>query len=665
MLEVKKNMKKKKRSFMFCFIVIYFLLTLDVQVNSWNSETLEVLGNGEKYYSNTAEQLGNGNVVDIYRTINYSSSQKPDYIWENATDIVDVDGDGKLDILLGSRIYRNNYTTQELLGFSQKMLQNTSLNTAGAVVRIEISNGFVASVGYGDLNGDGMLDIVYIVRNGTTGMGYVGVFYINTTLWQSGGNVSSHNTRWIYIGNTTFANTRVRVVDVDGDGSNELLFLNYSTIYVFDQRTLEMEKNHTLSEAGVIIVGNNALRTVQLLDVDGDDDDDLLVGETNGVHIFRKETLIAGGKINVSEGELFVPGAVLPFYLAEVTQRGRTNLLIKKSYGESTIAVYILENRLNFSGNPVVNLDSIPHKKVLIGAHLNTLTISDVNNDDYDDLLFSMNSLGAGGKADVYLLLGGENLPSTVQGEFDGIFPGFRPAVSDFDGNGLKEVLLAQPYYQTGDTTGAIIGYEIIGTPPYDFSESLHYHVMITGTPEFCERDYGYPWVYQVMDLNKDGVDDLVVRCIGRVPALHVFLGRRPEPPQIVRVGDLSPVYRGETFKINIWVRDVHNPLFSMRAETEVGREGNWTEIRILSTRVKWDLENVSNSSLELKILVPQNMEPGRWDFRIRVFNTYNLSSDWYYMNGSLEVLDYDPVVYDFEIYPERLYVWEDMTISG
>jgi hypothetical protein len=181
----------------------------------------------------------------------------------------DVDGDGNLDLIAGNisqanRLYLNNGTADP---FSGVIGSDISSDVHSTYISSDAHN--TRSIGLGDMDGDGDLDLV------TGNISQANRLYLNNGTADpfsgvTGSDISSdaHNTRSIGLG------------DVDGDGDLDLVVGNYAQI-----NRLYLNNGTAAPFFGVTgsDISSDArwTQSVALGDADGDGDLDLMVGNYN------------------------------------------------------------------------------------------------------------------------------------------------------------------------------------------------------------------------------------------------------------------------------------------------------------------------------------------------------------------------------------------------
>ncbi len=229
-----------------------------------------------------ANTLGSG--VSVFRNISTtgtiassSFAAKVDFATAagaRAVSIVDMDGDGKLDIVVGN-INSNNVS----------VLLNTS--TSGSVT----SGSFAAAVSYavgtspvnivtGDFDGDGKADVA-VTNNGSTTMSILRNLSANGSISLAG-----------KIDFTTGASPLgIAAGDIDGDGKLDIAVTNSSaaTVSVFRNTSSIGSISSGSFAAKVDFTTGTSPSGVSIGDIDGDGKPDILVGNTssNTLSLFR------------------------------------------------------------------------------------------------------------------------------------------------------------------------------------------------------------------------------------------------------------------------------------------------------------------------------------------------------------------------------------------
>ncbi len=193
---------------------------------------------------------------------------------ESIPSLVDIDGDGDLDLLVSNKIDPSDQTTSRIYHFENTGTRSApSLRLRGA---LPFSGRFHLAPAFGDIDGDGQLDVV---------VGQWGA----SLAWYRGGREGFSLVDSTFITITRGSNTTPTLGDLDGDGDLDLIVgeasgaLNY---YRNDGGPGAPRFVLVSDEWEGIRVGRRS--SPHLVDLDGDGDLDMLVGAEEGiVALFR------------------------------------------------------------------------------------------------------------------------------------------------------------------------------------------------------------------------------------------------------------------------------------------------------------------------------------------------------------------------------------------
>ncbi len=199
---------------------------------------------------------------------------------ESVPVLVDLDGDGDLDILLGNKIEQDD----PLNGALYRLVNEGG--AAGPAFRMsgemELGGGYHFVPAFGDLDGDGDLDAI------------VGTWDDEIRLYENratDGSIELAMTDSAFVTLTRGRNATPTLGDIDADGDLDL-FVGESSgwLNLYENTGSASSPIFTLvsDEYGDFRVGRRSLPVLH--DVDGDGDLDLVVGsESEGVRLFRNE----------------------------------------------------------------------------------------------------------------------------------------------------------------------------------------------------------------------------------------------------------------------------------------------------------------------------------------------------------------------------------------
>jgi VCBS repeat-containing protein len=190
--------------------------------------------------------------------------------WQDV-EIADVDGDGRLDIVEGGRLYdrihlnRGDVNGDGMADFTTRVLPT-------------LSNGYTYGIDVADLDGDGRQDIVLTSYGATAGQTTLGVLL---NLGDTNGDaVPDFRTVTLSTIDTSLAG--IDVGDMNGDGRADIAVASYAGgSYVLQGRgdvngdgAPDFVQSPTLTSSAYMEAG--------LVDIDGDGDLDVLYGDRNG-----------------------------------------------------------------------------------------------------------------------------------------------------------------------------------------------------------------------------------------------------------------------------------------------------------------------------------------------------------------------------------------------
>jgi hypothetical protein len=192
--------------------------------------------------------------------------------------IEDLDGDGRRDIVVANNarskitiLYNQTGQTNQPLAAGAEFKRELNDLPPDARFRIEsiASEKRISSLAITDLNGDGKPDIAYYGEPREL------VVQLN-----EGTNLWSAPRRWP-ISNGQLTPNALATGDLNGDGREDLVLLAENHVYFLPQQA-----NHLLGEPEKIPL-SGSVKSVQVLDVDGDERDDLLLVNWEDRNPFR------------------------------------------------------------------------------------------------------------------------------------------------------------------------------------------------------------------------------------------------------------------------------------------------------------------------------------------------------------------------------------------
>ncbi|MEQ8926168.1 MAG: FG-GAP-like repeat-containing protein [Fulvivirga sp.] len=348
--------------------------------------------------------VNNGNIESYENTGSLTFSLNPTNIVTVATsydiDLVDIDGDGDLDIVQGAtpRVWLNDGSGQNFTLFQEELSYSNEKQVFGNLdadadldfVAIPDNGGvnypgfdiwttdagnifFNSNRGYGiyetvdialaDLDGDSDLDIALIAKVGST------QYYLKTLLNQGSLNFTEETNVLLSATN----NCVIDIGNVDGDADLEILVGYQNTIETFDNDGL----GNFTSSGSVVASGNLDATVIILGDLDGDSDQDLFVGngyETNPLNfIFLND---GAGTFTEDPSGVDSGGYIYQAALADVDNDGDLDI----ATADYQVGIQFFTN----DGNGVFVRDDLNLGK---GDEYTTLAFGDLDGDSDLDLV--------------------------------------------------------------------------------------------------------------------------------------------------------------------------------------------------------------------------------------------------------------------------------------
>ncbi len=340
----------------------------------------------------------------------------------------DIDGDGLQDLVLvnnsRSKINLLYNQTGKTNSPAAKPLTKRELNELPPDARFRVesitSEKRIGGLVVTDLNGDARPDIAYY--------GEPKEFIV---IYNEGSNHWSTPIRWP-IEDGQLGPNALTAGDINGDGRTDLVLLAETHAYVITQ-----DANHTLGEAEKIPLAS-LVRSVQVVDIDGDDRKDLLLVNFDSPTPFRFRLQQADGQLGP---EIYFKLPPIHSYWADQLEGGKQTYLasVTANSGRAQISQFKRGAAETLSGDfkqgqfqvlPLGKTD-----KLKCG-----LQWADVNNDGRTDLLVAEPERG---QISLHLQKADGALASprsfpTLAGVSD-------IAVADWDGDGRSEIFLLSP----------------------------------------------------------------------------------------------------------------------------------------------------------------------------------------------------------------------------
>jgi len=340
--------------------------------------------------------------------------------------VADLDGDGLNDIVVANNLrakitilYNRTGKTNAVDALSTRKLE---LNELPPDSRFRIdsipSDERLASLAVADLNGDGKPDLVYF---GDT-KDLIVRYNLGTNGW-------SEPKSW-HIDDGRMDANALAVGDLNGDGLTDVVLLGDNGAVYF----LAQQADHTLAEP-VKIPYSGTPKAVQVLDVNGDGKNDLLLVDFDSVTPYRFRLQSADGRLGP---EIYFKSLPIRSFTMDKLAGDKTNYVVSivQATGRAEVAQFTQKPGEVLSGNLAHGQFQImPLTKTDAGSR--GVLWADVNGDGRADLLVAE---PATGQLSVYL----QQVDGTLADakKFPCLAGVSQIAVSDWNGDGHPEIFL-------------------------------------------------------------------------------------------------------------------------------------------------------------------------------------------------------------------------------
>ena len=425
--------------------------------------------------------LGNGDGTFQNATI-YSSGG----VYAHSVVVVDVNGDGKADVVLGNTFTPNGP------GSNAAVLFGNGDGTFQSPVSYESGPGNAPSVVPGDVNGDGIIDLLVVadaVDSNDDGA-------VNVLLGIGGGKFASAAT---YVPAGLGSNALV-VADLNGDGNPDLVYGNrlFSDACCYSGVGVSLGNADGTFPPGVgySSLGYNPDYTaVEVADVNGDGKPDILVADqcfSQGCYASAIAVLLGNGDGTFKPAVAYRTRIMPPsFAVADINGDGKPDVVALSQYG-----VEGMLGKGDGTFEPQVTLSSD-------GIGASYITVADVNGDGKPDILavtecVDINLCVTGS---VGVLLG--NGDGTFQPEVSYDSGGLQAVgfvIGDINGDGKPDLLIQNNFGYSG-TMGAIG--VLLGNGDGTFQAATSWPTLDNTYSYFAEE-------LVIADFNGDGKMDVV-----------------------------------------------------------------------------------------------------------------------------------------------------------
>ena len=330
--------------------------------------------------------------------------------------VADMDGDGRLDILIGTGMNQQN----ELL-----------LNQGDSTFKGE--NGTLGPLAYSiavaDVDGDGRVDFLIGNHNASN------YAYLNKE------NFAIKDMPGVFPDGSS-KTRNIAVADLNGDGVPDMVIGNFGEP---NQVLLTQAQDGRLQEVGSdISLGNTLTSALAIGDLDGDGMPDIVIGNRDQS---SNQVMINKGAGKFEEG-LSIPGEqTSALALADVNADGRLDIIVatRHPYANNDYYDYLDDyNPYDVTGLDLLLInqgdgtfeeitDAFP-----TASNTTSIAVADVNDDGFIDIIFGRGA----DETNMLLLNQGDGTFQEKEGAIPGTFNTWSIAVADLNGDGLIDIVV-------------------------------------------------------------------------------------------------------------------------------------------------------------------------------------------------------------------------------
>ena len=397
----------------------------------------------------------------------------------------DVNGDGLSDIVVA------NFNGTSVSIFTNASAPGAIDSTFASSQEFQVGTS-PSSVNTLDINGDGKLDIA-VVNFGDDSISVL------ENASQPGSPILRFLQQEIFpVGTNPIA---IAAVDLNGDGRPDLVAANYNndnTISILLNSTAPTGARFSVGPRQDVYLNNNSdANSVVVADINGDGIMDLLAADNFGgsVTVLLNETLPGDANLSFGQRQTFSFGQILSTVaVADVNGDGRPDVVVTD---REENCVWVLLNTTPPGSSSVSFADPV---SFATGAAPDSVAIADFNGDGKPDIVVNNPTTGGGGTTISVLVnstASGALVPSfEAQQVIDVGDAGGRLAAADIDGDGRPDLLITN---FSSDTVSLLLNRTSFGANMVAFSSALTFAV----GPR--------PGSIAVSDLNGDGKLDLII----------------------------------------------------------------------------------------------------------------------------------------------------------